>query len=122
VFLDLTGGSVGLQAGVKTADIVLYMTGDDARSIVQQESVRLGGELDFTAGSFDKSFEAPKRGVVGYIRNRGAFAGASLSGVNMSHDEDEQKAFYGTYDKESIFEGRMPEQVAQSVEELRRML
>ncbi len=121
-FLDLTGGSLGLQAGVKSADVVLYMTSDEARSAIEKGKFVLGGELSAVAGTFDESFSAPRKGVVAYANTEGVFAGASLTGVNISRDEDEQRAFYGTATKGSLFEGTVPPQVERSVNELRTML
>ena len=122
VFLDLTGGSIGVQAGVKSANVVLYMSGEKAKEAIQKGEFSLTGELSAVAGSFDESYVAPRQGVISYTKTEGAFAGASLGGVNISHDKDEQRAFYGTYDTSSIFEGSIPQKVAESVDRLISML
>lgn len=122
VFLNLTGGSIGIQAGVKSTDLVLYMTGKNAKSSLQNGSFRLAGELTAVAGSFDKTFVAPPEGVVAYATTDGVFAGASIAGVGIDHDKDEQKAFYGNYDPASIFASRVPASLEKSVRELRDLL
>lgn len=122
VFLNLTGGSIGLQAGVKSTDIVLFMTGENARAAMERGSFRLVGDLGAVAGSFDETFVAPPAGVVAYASTGGAFAGASVVGVNISHDEDEQKAVYGSYDRSAVFGGRVPPTVEKSVNDLKAML
>jgi SH3 domain-containing YSC84-like protein 1 len=123
VFLDLTGGSLGIQAGVKSADVVLFMSGDDAQRAIEKGNFALGGELNVVAGSFDQGFQVPQKGVVAYTRTGGAFAGASVAGVNISRDEDEQRSFYNvTAGKLPLFDGRVPDKVAKSVNELTGML
>lgn len=121
-FLNLTGGSLGLQAGVKSADVVLYMTGENAKSSLQNPSFRLAGELSAVAGSFDRSFEPPSSGVVAYSRTSGVFAGASVVGVSISHDEDEQREFYGSYSPSSIMDGELPSSLETAYNELKNML
>lgn len=122
VFLNLTGASLGLQVGVKSADLVLYMTTDKAKDAIQNGEFSLTGELSAVAGSLDETYTAPRSGVIAYTRTGGAFAGASIAGIQLSHDKDEQKAFYGSYDKSSIFEGKMPPNVSRSVSELQGLL
>lgn len=122
VFLNLTGASIGLQAGVKSADVVLFMTGDKARSRIETGRFTVAGDLNAVVGSFEKSFVAPASGVVAYSATSGVFAGASIDGVDITVDKDEQRAFYGTYDEKSMFEGPMPTSVEKSVSELRGML
>jgi lipid-binding SYLF domain-containing protein len=98
MFLNLTGGSIGLQAGVKSADMVLYITGDKAEQALKRGSFKVGGELSAVAGSFDKTVPSPQAEVVGYSRSKGLFMGASLDGVNIGRDESDERAFYGSRD------------------------
>jgi SH3 domain-containing YSC84-like protein 1 len=121
VFLDFTGGSLGLQAGVKSADVVIYMTGDKAKQAIEKGNFTISGELSAVAGKFDESFVAPPAGLIAYAKTEGVFAGAALNGVNISVDKDEQSAFYGNKNS-SYFEGTIPQNVEQSVKELKKML
>lgn len=121
-FLDLNGGSIGIQAGVKSADVVLYLTTKNAREMIKKGDFTLTGELSAVAGTFDENFVAPREGVVAYVKQEGVFAGASVDGININHDKDEQRAFYGTYDPESISEGQMPLKVSKAINELKAML
>jgi lipid-binding SYLF domain-containing protein len=95
MFLNLTGGNIGLQAGVKSADVVMFLTGDEAANDLRAGRFRVGGNVSAVAGSFDRSFSIPAAQVVAYSRTEGLFAGASVDGVNINRDEDTELAFYG---------------------------
>jgi len=122
VFLDLNGASLGVQAGAKSADMVFYLLGEKSREGIEKGSFTFTGELSAVAGKFEEHYTAPTTGVIGYGRTGGVFAGAMVEGVSLSHDDDEQKAFYGTYDANNLFEGKIPQQVAGAVTELKKML
>jgi len=120
MFLNLIGGSLGLQAGVKSADIVLYITGDKAAEALKQGTFKLGGELSAVAGTFDKTVAASHAEVVAYQRTEGLFAGASVEGINISRDESDERAFYGT--REAVLTEKMPSDLEKQVNELRDTL
>ena len=120
MFLNLIGGSVGVQAGVKSADIVLYITGDKAVDALRRGSFKVGGELSAVAGTFDKTMEAPNAEVIAYQRSEGLFLGASLDGVNISRDDSDERAFYGT--REANLTARIPGDLEREVNELRNEL
>lgn len=120
MFLNLIGGSIGVQAGVKAADIVLYITGDKAADALKRGSFKVGGELSAVAGTFDKTVEAPQAEVVAYQRSEGLFLGASLDGINVSRDDSDERAFYGT--REANLTARIPGELEKEVNELRNAL
>lgn len=120
MFLNLIGGSIGVQAGVKSADIVLYITGDKAVDALKRGSFKVGGELSAVAGTFDKTVEAAQAQVVAYQRSEGLFIGASLDGINISRDDSDERAFYGT--REANLTARMPSDLEKEVNELRNSL
>lgn len=123
VFVDLTGASLGVQAGVKSADIVLFMTGENARTAIERGSFQLGGELSAVAGKFDETFSAPTSGVVAYTRTEGVFAGASLGGVNISRDQEDEKAVYGALGASAnLFERKVSASLEQNTNELKKLL
>lgn len=122
VFLDLNGASLGVQAGAKSADMVFYLLGNKSREAIENGNFAFTGELSAVAGKFESHYDAPATGVIAYGRTGGVFAGASVEGVSLSRDEDEQKAFYGTYDANNLFEGKIPQQVASAVTDLKKML
>jgi lipid-binding SYLF domain-containing protein len=120
MFLNLTGGSLGIQAGVKSADIVLYITGDKAAEALKKGSFAVGGELSAVAGTYDKTVVAPQTQVVAYSRTEGLFLGASIDGVNISRDDSDERAFYGT--REATLTSKMPSDLERDVNELRNVL
>jgi lipid-binding SYLF domain-containing protein len=120
MFLNLTGGSLGLQAGVKSADMVLYITGEKAAEALKQGTFQVGGELSAVAGTFDKTAEAPTAQVVAYQKSEGLFAGASVDGVRISRDDSDERAFYGS--RESALTATIPHDLQNQVNTLKNEL
>ena len=100
VFVTITGGSVGLQAGVQSIDLVLIFKSKETLEKIGKGSFTLGGDISATAGpvgrnstaSTDYKMEAE---VYSYSRSKGLFAGISLSGSAISVDSKANEAFYG---------------------------
>ena len=100
VFVTITGGSVGLQAGVQSVDLVLIFKHKETLQKIGKGSFTLGGDISATAGpvgrnstaSTDYKMEAE---VYSYSRSKGLFAGISLSGSAISVDSKANEAFYG---------------------------
>jgi lipid-binding SYLF domain-containing protein len=100
VFVTITGGSVGLQAGVQSVDLVLIFKNRSTLEKIGNGSFTLGGDISATAGpvgrnstaSTDYKMEAE---VYSYSRSKGLFAGISLSGSAIDIDEKANKSFYG---------------------------
>lgn len=122
VFLDLTGASIGVQAGVRKADLVLYMTNDNAKAAMEKGNFTLTGELSAVAGSFDESFSARQAGVVAYTQTEGVFAGAALNGVMIKRDKEDEKEVYGSTLDKDVFERQVPQKISETVGTLDRML
>jgi lipid-binding SYLF domain-containing protein len=120
MFLNLIGGSVGLQAGVKSADMVLYITGNRAAEAIKKGSFKVGGELSAVAGTFDKTVPSPQAEVIAYSRSQGLFMGAALDGVNISRDDSDERAFYGL--REQALTAKIPEDLQREVNRLRDAL
>ncbi|MFN8792625.1 MAG: lipid-binding SYLF domain-containing protein [Bdellovibrionales bacterium] len=120
MFLNLIGGSIGLQAGVKSADMVLYITGERAADAIKRGSFKVGGELSAVAGTFDKTVPSPQAEVVAYSRSQGLFMGASLDGVNISRDDGDERAFYGV--REAVTTAQIPDDLQREVNQLREAL
>lgn len=100
VFVTLTGGSFGLQAGVQSVDLVLMFKHSETLSNIGRGSFTLGGDISVAAGpvgrsstaSTDYKFQAE---VYSYSRSRGLFAGISLNGASLSVDATSNTRFYG---------------------------
>jgi SH3 domain-containing YSC84-like protein 1 len=109
VFVTITGGSVGLQAGVQSIDLVLIFKQGETLEKIGNGSFTLGGDISATAGpvgrnstaSTDYKMEAE---VYSYSRSKGLFAGISLSGSAISVDSKANEAFYGkSMDAKDLF-------------------
>ena len=91
VFVTITGGSLGLQAGVQAVDLVLIFKSKETLEKIGKGSFTLGGDISVTAGpvgrnstaSTDYKLEAE---VYSYSRSKGLFAGISLSGSAIDID------------------------------------
>jgi lipid-binding SYLF domain-containing protein len=99
VFVTLTGGSFGLQAGVQSIDLVLVFKNRETLHHIGKGSFALGGDISVAAGpvgrnstaNTDYKFEAE---VYSYSRSRGLFAGISLNGASLAVDKKANAAFY----------------------------
>lgn len=109
VFLTMTGGSIGFQAGVQSTDLVLIFLHRATLDKIGNGSFTLGGDISVAAGpvgrsssaSTDYKFEAE---VYSYSRSRGLFAGITLSGSAIAIDASANTAFYGeSVDAKTLF-------------------
>jgi lipid-binding SYLF domain-containing protein len=99
VFVALTGGSFGWQAGVQSTDVVLVFTTRTGVEGITGGKVTLGADASVAAGpvgrqasiATDSNFNAE---VYSYSRNRGLFAGIALDGSVLSIDRTANAAFY----------------------------
>ncbi len=111
-FITLTGGSVGFQAGVQSADVVLvFKTARGVDSIVGGKFT-LGADASAAAGPVGRSAQAStdeqlKAEIYSYSRARGLFAGVSLDGTALRIDNKSNESVYGAgTTPRAIFEGR----------------
>lgn len=100
VFVTITGGSVGLQVGIQSVDLVLIFKHAETLKNLGTGSFTLGGEISATAGPVGRSSTAStdykmEAEVYSYSRSKGLFAGISLSGSAISVDKKSNEAFYG---------------------------
>jgi lipid-binding SYLF domain-containing protein len=100
-FVDLTGGSVGLQIGAETSDLVLFfMSEHGARSLLTSSKVELGGQVSVAAGPFGRSGEASTdlkldAEIYTYAKSKGLFAGLSIAGARLAADKKANAKYYG---------------------------
>ena len=127
VFVTITGGSVGLQAGVQSVDLVLIFKKRETLQKIGNGSFTLGGDISATAGpvgrnstaSTDYKLEAE---VYSYSRSKGLFAGISLSGAAIDVDSKADKAFYDNdKDAKTLF-SNATENTSSSVKAMKKEL
>jgi lipid-binding SYLF domain-containing protein len=112
-YIKLTGASIGFQAGVQSADVVLvFRTARGVDSIVHGKFT-LGADAAVAAGPVGRSAEASTDGqlkaeIYSYSRARGLFAGVALDGGVLAIDHDANEAAYGpNTTPRAAFEGRV---------------
>ncbi len=100
VFVSLTGGSVGFQAGVSSTDVILvFRTRRGVDSIVNGKFT-IGADAHAAAGPVGRNLNAStdaamQAEIYSYSRSRGLFAGVSLDGSALRIDDDADAAIYG---------------------------
>lgn len=100
-FITISGGSLGFQAGAKSSDLVLLLMSDRAVQKFTGNKIKIGVDLGVVAGPVGKEIglsqeDLNKVEIFSYIREKGIFAGATISGSVVSHDEKANRNFYGT--------------------------
>jgi SH3 domain-containing YSC84-like protein 1 len=95
----MTGGSFGVQLGADSTDIVLLVMGERGMSRLLSDKFKLGADVAIAAGPVGRDTSADtdvsmKAEILSWSRTRGLFAGVSLSGTVVEHDEGESKKLY----------------------------
>lgn len=110
VFVTLTGGSLGLQIGVQSVDLVLVFRHKGVLTKVKNGDFTIGGDISAAAGPVGRSSTAStdhklEAEIYSYSRSRGLFAGISINGSNLSIDKSANADFYGSgISSQDIFE------------------
>ena len=101
VFVNLIGGSVGWQAGIQSADLVLvFKTSAGVERLLKgQGKLTLGGDASIAAGPVGRQSSAAtdamlKAEIFSYSRSRGLFLGISLEGDTLRVDWHANDAYY----------------------------
>jgi SH3 domain-containing YSC84-like protein 1 len=109
------GGSFGFQIGGKSTDVVFIVMSPDGAQKLVQDKVKLGASLSVAAGPVGRSAEGATDAqlhaeILSYSRARGLFAGASLDGMVIDQDEDDNAKLYGheVNAKQILFSDRVP--------------
>lgn len=113
-FVKLTGGSIGLQAGVQSADIVMVFHTDRGLDSIVAGKFTLGADAGVAAGPVGRTASAStdaqlKAEIWSWSRARGLFAGVAVDGAALSIDDTANERVYGEGSTpRMIFEGRTP--------------
>ncbi len=111
-FITLTGGSIGFQAGVQSADVILVFRSARGVDSIVKGKFTLGGDASVAAGPVGRSAQAStdeqfKAEIYSYSRARGLFAGVALDGTRLAIDNQSNEMAYGAgTTPRAIFEGR----------------
>ncbi len=93
--ISLNQASIGLQAGVKAADLVLFIQTKEAEQALKKGEIILGSDVSAVAGKYDSGYDSSGAGVVVFHRSEGLYAGASISGGTIVKNQDEINRYYG---------------------------
>jgi lipid-binding SYLF domain-containing protein len=100
IFFTTTGGSWGLQIGVEGVDLVMIIQNERGMRQLLSSKFELGADASVAAGPVGRHASADtdwklNAEILTYSRARGAFAGITLKGASIRHDEDSTRAIYG---------------------------
>lgn len=99
--VTMGGGSLGFQAGVQAADLVLvFATPRSLEGMMRGEKVTLGADANVALGPIGRSANAGTDARLGaeiysYARSRGLFLGVSVNGASLSLDPNANAMLYG---------------------------
>lgn len=105
-FFSISGGSVGLQAGLQKSEIVMLMN-EQGEQYLMKGNFQLGAEAvaagptSGAAGSI--GWKAP---VLSYAKSKGAYAGVNLAGSTIQLDNDSiHKVYTSTTTAQQVLNG-----------------
>lgn len=101
VFVQLTGGSFGLQAGGQSTDLVLVAMNQNGLQHMLQNKFKIGGDAAASAGPVGRNAQAGtdwklNSEFLTWSRSKGLFAGIDLDGTVLSQNSDDTRTFYGS--------------------------
>ena len=100
LFIEIGGGSFGLQLGVEATDVVMVFTNRDGIQPLLKGKLKIGADASATAGPVGRKAEAGtdislKSAIYSYSRSKGLFAGIALDGAVLQLDDDANQSVYG---------------------------
>ena len=95
-FVSLTGGSIGFQAGVQSADVVLVFRSDRGLESIVNGKFTLGADASVAAGPVGRNASTATDGelkaeIWSWSRARGLFAGVALDGAVLAIRSEERR-------------------------------
>jgi lipid-binding SYLF domain-containing protein len=96
----IEGGSVGLQIGVSSTDMVLLVMNERGMKRLLTTKFTLGGDASVAAGPVGRDATAQTDAlmtaeILSWSRSHGVFAGVSLDGSTLRNDIDVNTELYG---------------------------
>lgn len=114
VFIALTGGSWGLQAGAQSSDIILVFTTKGGIEGLTGGKLTLGADVSVAAGPVGRQGSAATdvslAEIYSYARTRGLFGGIAVDGSVIAIDKAANADLYGKkgVTASEIFSGKAP--------------
>ena len=98
-FYSLSSGSIGLQAGVQDAEVMMLILTENGLRSVMDNQFKLGGNASFAVVTVGGGVQGAtttnlNADIVAFERPRGFFAGFSIEGSIMSADSSGNQLYY----------------------------
>ncbi len=93
--VTLESGSLGVQLGGESIDIVVLSLDKERRSKLLSDRFAIGSDASAAWGNGKTAHDDPNAKIVFYGHTKGAFAGFGLDGATLKPDESSNKALYG---------------------------
>jgi lipid-binding SYLF domain-containing protein len=94
-FYTLATGSLGLQAGAQSSEMVALLMSEKAVNSMLSSSFKFGADLSASAGPVGAGAAAPVNSdIVVFTRSKGLYGGANMDGSVISVDEKSNAAYY----------------------------
>ncbi|HTU54118.1 MAG TPA: lipid-binding SYLF domain-containing protein [Acetobacteraceae bacterium] len=99
-FYTIGSGSLGLQAGIEDASVMMMIMNDKALNAVINSQFKIGADASIAVATVGATIggsttAAMDADIVTFAQNRGLFAGISLDGALLSSDYSSDQAYYG---------------------------
>lgn len=99
-FLAIRGGSLGVQVGVQSIDLILLIMSDKGLENLLEDKITLGADVSVAAGPIGREASAETNlrfdaGILSYSRAKGLFAGLSLTGASLEPDLQANLVYHG---------------------------
>jgi lipid-binding SYLF domain-containing protein len=96
----MEGGTFGFHIGRQATDFGLLIMNEQGAKSVLTSKVKLGGDASVAGGPVGRATSAEtdvvmKAEILSWSRNRGVFAGVSLTGSTLCSDDDANKNLCG---------------------------
>ena len=100
IFVTLTGGSVGWQAGIQATDVIMVFKSQSSVTGLLRGKFTVGADAAAAAGPLGRQAAAAtdaqlSADILSYSRSRGLFIGVSLDGSAIQTDLYANQMFYG---------------------------
>jgi SH3 domain-containing YSC84-like protein 1 len=99
-FFTIRTGSLGLQVGAQSTDLVLLIMNEQSFRILLEDKFALGANIAVAAGPVGRDASAEtdmslSSGILSYSRSQGIFVGLSLKGAVLEPDSEANLAYHG---------------------------
>jgi len=99
-FYTMASASFGLQIGMETAELVLFLQSDKAVKAFMQDQVTLGGQAGLAVVTLGSTASAgtttnARADIIAWSSATGAYAGLTLNGTVIKPRDSYNRAYYG---------------------------